>query len=82
LGHDSGIQCLAFSPDKKTLASGSTTGELKLWDLETKQELMELHGHTGPIRTLAFSVDGQMLVTGGESRDEHGEIWLWSALRP
>ena len=82
LGHTASVVSMAYTPDGRTLATGSRTGELKLWDLETKQEFFELHGHTGQIETMAFSEDGRLLVTAGKSRDEHGEIWLWSAPRP
>ena len=34
--HDDNVYALAFSPDGKTLASGSRDGTVKLWDVPEK----------------------------------------------
>jgi hypothetical protein len=41
------------------------SGEIKVWDAETGRELLTLQGHTGDVRTVAFSPDGQRLASGG-----------------
>ena len=38
---------VAFSPDGKTLASGSEDQTIKLWDVATGKEQATLKGHTG-----------------------------------
>ncbi|MHC5743364.1 MAG: WD40 repeat domain-containing protein [Nostoc sp.] len=38
-GHRSHVCAIAFSPDGQHLASGSADGTVKLWDLNTRQEL-------------------------------------------
>src|SRR5215813_1667375 len=42
--HDDRVTSVAFSPDGKTLASGSFDSTIKLWDLQTRQELATLEG--------------------------------------
>jgi WD40 repeat protein len=72
--HKEGVHCLAFSPDGKTLASGSyrfderehrREGEVRLWDLTAGKLRREFVGHTDPIQAIAFSRDGKVLATGG-----------------
>jgi WD40 repeat protein len=53
------------SPDGRTLASGGATGEVKLWDLRTGQELLGLRRHSGPVGVVEFAPNGQSLVTAG-----------------
>jgi WD40 repeat protein len=67
---------VAFSPDGKTLATGSFDGSLRLWDLATRQQTGDtLSGHTQAIRCLAFSGDGKMLASGGFDHT----VRLWDA---
>ncbi len=80
-GHSRGINCLAFSAVNSTplLASGSR-GEIKLWDL-TKGELIatlsehpwSTSGLVDEVNSLAFSPDGQTLVSVGAD----STIKLW-----
>ena len=63
LGHTSRVFSIAFSPDGKTLASGSVDQTLKLWDLDTgKARSLEF---PATVFSVAFSPDGKMLAAGG-----------------
>lgn len=51
----------------KLLASGSTTGELRLWDPWTGRFLRPIEGMDGTIRGLKFSEDGRWIAACGDS---------------
>src|SRR5207237_536315 len=82
-GHKRGIFVAAFTPDGKTVVSGScgfnkgVTGEAKLWDVATGKERATLEGHTGPIMALAISPDGKTLATGCILASDGDTIQLW-----
>ena len=72
-GHSVSVDSVAFSPDGKTLASGSDDKTIKLWDIATRQELHTLTGHTGGVNSIGFSPDGKTLASG--SADKTIKIW-------
>ncbi|MGH3808514.1 MAG: WD40 repeat domain-containing protein [Pseudonocardiaceae bacterium] len=63
---------VAFSPDKRTLATASTDKNVLLWDASdpTHARVLgpPLMGHGRDVNAVAFSPDGRTLATG--SRDE------------
>src|SRR5262249_50466840 len=67
------LKCLAFSPDGKLLAAGTTDGPIYVWDMTTGKELHKLKHST--VTFLAFSPDGRMFVSAGG-----GPVALWDAL--
>jgi WD40 repeat protein/uncharacterized protein YeeX (DUF496 family) len=81
--HKSRADGIAFSPDGKHLVSVGgvldevknvfTSGEVKIWDTATGKEIMGFLGHTGLIRGVAISPNGQYLVTASE--DSTVRIW-------
>ncbi len=44
IGHSSWIYSVAFSPDGKYLASGSSDDTVKLWSVESQKEVTTLQG--------------------------------------
>lgn len=59
------------------------SGEVRIWNVATESLLTVLEGHRGPVLSLAFSPDGQTLVTGSE--DQTVGIWnvgrgLWDSV--
>ena len=64
-GHTDYVGCVAFSPDGKTLASGSADRTIKLWDVATGQERGPPSRGTLEVSRLAFSPDGKTLASGG-----------------
>jgi WD40 repeat protein len=65
------IECVAFSPDGRVLASGSPNGTVRFWEVATGKELRTLTD-TQPVSFLAFSPDGRWLGSAG------GHLKLWN----
>ena len=72
-GHDATVMSVAFSPDGKTLVSGSDDRTIKLWDVATAKEIVTLHGHSHRVISVAFSPDGTKVASGSE--DKTTNIW-------
>jgi WD40 repeat protein len=75
-GHSGWVTALAWSPDNKTLATATLNGEVKLWNRNSYQQLLELPGQVGGIMSLAFSPNNEILLAGGEKG-----LHLWHAPR-
>jgi WD40 repeat protein len=74
-GHTNYVRSVVFSPDGRTLASGSYDDTIRLWDVQTHRQLgAPLTGHTGPVLSVAFSPDGRILASGSLDRS----IRLWN----
>jgi hypothetical protein len=71
--HISLVEAMAFSPDGKTLATGSYQ-ELTLWDVEKGEPKKRLTGFADRVVAIAYSADGKFIATGGGAPTEDGEI--------
>jgi WD40 repeat protein/serine/threonine protein kinase len=61
--HTAPVKSVAFCPDGNTVASGSTDGAVKLWDLATRQVRFTFASQRS--NSLAFSPDGKTLASAG-----------------
>ncbi|MGI5373083.1 WD40 repeat domain-containing serine/threonine protein kinase [Streptomyces sp. CA-251387] len=73
---------IAFSPDGRTLATGSLNGKLRLWDLAGRKPRVTLTqrdevGNVFKIRSVAFSPNGKLLATGLDG----GPVGVWDVAR-
>jgi WD40 repeat protein len=87
-GHQGAVTSMAFSRDGRTLALGGcgeggkevrgfrqcTRGDIRLWDMDTRQPIGQmLSDHQQAVTSVAFSPDGQTLV----SSSRNNTIILW-----
>lgn len=62
----------AFSPDRRQVVLVCSDNKVKVWDIETQQQLAEFP-HDGAINSIAFSPDGTKLATAND--DEIARVW-------
>ena len=87
------IGALTFSPDGDYLVAGfghpyyynpkAEPNPVIVWEVETRNVIQRLDGHTNYCRSLLFSRDGTLLVSG--SRDGTARIWstrTWELAMP
>jgi WD40 repeat protein len=67
-------RCLAFSPDGRRLAAAQEAA-ITLWNATSGQELLSLRDHARDLIRLAFSADGQRLLSAGGD----GVVKVWDA---
>lgn len=74
--HQQPIQALAISACGRLLASADSGGNIVVWDLILRQPIMRLVDPSQDCRHLAFSYDGQFLLTGSASpQNQSATIW-------
>lgn len=68
------IQTAAFNGTGDWIALGSPNlGQLLVWEWQSEQYIMKQQGHSCEMNCIAYSPDGQYIVTGGE--DAKIKVW-------
>jgi len=71
--HDGHVLAIAFSPDGKTLATGSADKRVRLWNTSTQALRLPALVHPDGVEAVAFAPDGSTLVTGCND----GKLRFW-----
>lgn len=79
-GHADWVSSVAFSPDNKTLLSGSHDGTMILWDVITGRQLLSIEGHRqgdthATVTSVVFSPDGKTLLSAASDKS----VRFWDA---
>jgi hypothetical protein len=72
-GHDDAVTAVQFSPDGRSVATGSFDRSARIWDAATGKIRRILTGHRGPVMSVAFSPKDRLLATG--SIDATIKLW-------
>ena len=72
-GHSKWVYGVAYSPDRKWLATGGWDRTIKIRDATSGEEKSTIFGHDGFVLDLAFSPDSRSLVSTSEDRS----VRLW-----
>ena len=93
---ESGANCFTFSPDGTKIVTagwtgpkddfeswqnGTTSGEMRIWDVATGKELGQFRGEMGAVFDVGFSPDGNQIFTAGRvlNAADRGIVTVWDA---
>ncbi|QRW22047.1 Vegetative incompatibility protein HET-E-1 [Rhizoctonia solani] len=74
VGHVNAVYAVAFSPDGKSVSSGSMDRTVRIWDTSSPAPKGEPYtGHTRGVSSVSYSPAGDLIVSG--SHDQSIRLW-------
>ena len=70
--HEGCVFSVAFSPDERLIVSGSEDQTVRIWEIESQNEIRRFHNE-GWVNSVAFSPDGTLVVSGSD--DKSFRLW-------
>uniref|UniRef100_A0A665W7P1 Angio-associated migratory cell protein n=1 Tax=Echeneis naucrates TaxID=173247 RepID=A0A665W7P1_ECHNA len=70
-GHKDSVTCAVFSHDSSLVASGDMSGMIKVWKVETKEEIWSFE--VGDLEWLEWHPCAPVLLAGTDD----GNVWMW-----
>lgn len=67
-GHSDAVLSLSFSADGRYLLSGSADHTVRLWDVQSGQEVKRLPGHTDKVWSVLFLGDSGIAASAGKDK--------------
>lgn len=64
--HVGWVVCITFSFDSKYIITGGDDHAVRVWELETEQEINVLVGHKSSVNSIAISNDSKYIFSGSE----------------
>jgi len=64
---------IAVTPDGKQVISASNSGTLKVWNIQTGEEIFPLMGHSDSVNAVAVTPDGKQMISS--SSDNTLKVW-------
>ncbi len=68
------VHAVAFSSDDRRLVAGCEDNAIRIFDVQSAKLITVFRGHTSRIKSVAFSNDGNLVVSGG-GMDKTVRIW-------
>ena len=65
-GHTGPVESVAWSPNGKLIASGSSDKTVQVWDAANGDNMFINHGHTYIVWSVAWSPNGKLIASGSE----------------
>src|SRR5204862_42392 len=72
-GHSDTVDAVAWSPDGRRIASGSSDGTAQVWNAADWCHVYTYRGHSDGVVAVAWSPDGRRIASG--SSDGTAQVW-------